>query len=140
MQALSLIVLFPLILVQRGIGMADMPSFISSGFSAFCGVGEEGMMKLLPAVGVVWNIAFNIVVLSAIRSVGIANVVVAMTAAVPLAVFAFTLPLPVIGSAPLPGKFFIPGTILLMTGQLAYNWISIKTVLFGSPSDSPKGA
>eukprot|EP00892_Ulva_mutabilis_P006980 jgi/Ulvmu1/4654/UM002_0385.1 len=137
-QALILLFLLPVILAQRGIAIADMPSYVNSGLSAFCGVGEDGFVRFLPSIGAFWNIAFNIVVLSALQRVGVANVVVAMTAAVPVAVYMFTLPLPVIGSTPLPGRLFIPGTLLLMMGQLAYNWKSIKIALFGPTHGSPR--
>lgn len=90
----------------------------------------------MPRIAVLWNVAFNIAILSAVRSVGIANVVVALTAAVPVTVYIFTLPLPVIGPTPLPGDLFIPGTLLLMMGQVVYNWKPIRSALFKSPNES----
>lgn len=111
-----------------------MPEKVSSGLQAFRGDGMEGVVQFLPRIAVIWNVAFNIAVLSAVRSVGIANVVVALTVAVPVAVYMFTLPLPVIGPTPLPGDLFIPGTLLLMLGQVVYNWSSIRSALFASPN------
>lgn len=140
MQAASLALLFPLVLAQRGIALSDMPSSISSGLHAFTGAGKDGLVSLIPCLAVIWNVVFNIAVLSAVRSVGVANVVIALTAAVPVTVWVFTLPLPVIGSAPLPGDLFIPGTILLMAGQVMYNLKLIGSALLSSTSGSTKFA
>lgn len=107
--------------------MHDMPGYITSGFQAFFGASLEGLLIIVPSLAVIWNVAFNISIINAVRSVGIANVIVALTAAVPVTVYMFTLPLPLIGSSPLPGDLFIPGTVLLMLGQVTYNLKSVRS-------------
>jgi hypothetical protein len=122
-----IVLLFPVVLAQRNLSMADFPCYMASGWRVFTGAGADDLLlKFLPLLFICWNIAFNIAVLTAVRSVGAANIALVMTAAVPFTIWAFTFPLPLVGASPLPGKYFFPGTIILMIGMLLYHLKAIR--------------
>jgi CRT-like, chloroquine-resistance transporter-like len=67
------------------------------------------------------NLLFNVIAITALRSVGAATMAIVMTAAVPATVFAFTLDLPVLGPGQPLTSSQVPGLLVVLAGMLLYN-------------------
>ena len=114
----------PLMVMQRGLQFSQLPEHLAQGTSMLFGQGAaqaSAVEACVPALYLAWNVAFNIVGLMALRSVGAATMTLAMTAAVPLAIWAFTLTWPLLGPAPPLTPAFAIGASVLLTGMLLYN-------------------
>eukprot|EP00887_Chlorella_sp_A99_P005876 scaffold1.g5876.t1 len=73
------------------------------------------------ASDVAMNLLLNVFVLSLIRLAGNVTVSLCMSAVVPLTIYAFTLPLPLLGPPPPLGGTFVVGASLLVAGLALYN-------------------
>lgn len=119
-----MLALGPVLVMQRGIEFAHLPEYLAQGTSLLFGQGAapcSAIEACVPALYLFWNVAFNVVGIMALRSVGAATMTLAMTAAVPLAIWAFTFTWPLLGPpAPLTPTF-TAGAGLLLAGMLLYN-------------------
>lgn len=125
-QALFIAALLPLMAGLRGIAMGQLPAYLAQGWQCFrgltpaCGSDCSGA-PLLPLLYVAMNLLLNVFVLSLIRLAGNVTVSLCMSAVVPLTIYAFTLPLPLLGPPPPLGGTFVVGASLLVAGLALYN-------------------
>lgn len=84
-----------------------------------CG-GDCYGAPLLPLAYVLVNIAFNVLALTLVRTIGGVGTGLALMSIVPITLFVFTLPLPLLQPAAL-GPGFAAGAALLTAGLLVYN-------------------
>ncbi|KAL3680157.1 hypothetical protein R1sor_023113 [Riccia sorocarpa] len=124
-QALFVLLLLPFLAKSRGISMGQLVPFFKAGAACFVNAGSlvpgcEGA-PLIPILYVLVNMTFNIAALSLMKSSSAIVSSLAVTTSVPLAIYAFTLPLPYLGTPPPmpPGLFF--GSAVLVIGLAAYN-------------------
>eukprot|EP00898_Chlorokybus_atmophyticus_P004435 jgi/Chlat1/4993/Chrsp32S04933 len=126
-QALCVLALLPLLASLRGVKPADLPSYLVRGGKCFVGMnpGTPGAdcrgAPLLPLLYVAVNMAFNVASLSLLRASSAVVASITGAATVPLAVLAFTLPLPYLGAPAALGPDFLLGLVLLLAGMLLYN-------------------
>lgn len=124
-QAVCTLLLLPVIAAQRGLQLEQLPEYLAQGARAFVGASNDVAMgsgyAWLPCAYVLCNLIFNVCVLASLRAAGAATLSVSMTAVVPLSIWAFTLPLPLLGAAPQLGSNFLVGAVLLMAGLAAYH-------------------
>ncbi|THU63509.1 hypothetical protein C4D60_Mb01t16550 [Musa balbisiana] len=131
-QALFICILMPFLSKLWGIHFSQLPSYIRDGTACFLNIGSlskgcEGA-PILPVLFVIVNMAFNISLLHLLKISSAVVSCLASTFAVPLAIYAFTLPLPYIGAASSLPTGFISGAAVLVSGLLLYCW---------APSRSP---
>ncbi|XP_064992895.1 protein CLT1, chloroplastic-like [Musa acuminata AAA Group] len=131
-QALFICILMPFLSKLWGIHFSQLPSYIRDGTACFLNIGSlskgcEGA-PILPVLFVIVNMAFNISLLHLLKISSAVVSCLASTFAVPLAIYAFTLPLPYIGAASSLPTGFIAGAAVLVSGLLLYCW---------APSRSP---
>ncbi|KAL6853909.1 hypothetical protein ACP4OV_019938 [Aristida adscensionis] len=124
-QALFMCLLLPFLSKLWGVPFHHLPTYIKDGTACFLNMGSlssgcEGA-PLLPLLFVLVNIGYNISLLHLIKISSAVVSCLASTFSVPLAIYAFTLPLPYIGvpSSLPPG--FVAGAAVLTAGLLLYS-------------------
>lgn len=98
-----------------------------AGAKAFLGQmpGTKGA-PLLPLAYIAINLAMNVAVLNLLRTSGALVTTLSLSALIPLTIVAFTFQWPLIGAAASLSWNFVIGTLLLMSGLVAYNWESLR--------------
>ncbi|GFR39864.1 hypothetical protein Agub_g364, partial [Astrephomene gubernaculifera] len=115
-------------------GGSGAATAVAAGGAAAAGGGGVWLphmpytVPLLALSYVVMNLAFNISMLTLLRSVGSVTTTLVGSSLVPLTIAAFTLPLPYLEPAVL-GPNFLVGVALLMSGLVAYNWASWRAIM-----------
>ncbi|KXZ44069.1 hypothetical protein GPECTOR_74g683 [Gonium pectorale] len=148
-QAVFVLLLLPATTAIKGLALSDLPSHMAASLRAFLGEAGAtagvagGWMQystpLLALSYVVTNLAFNISILSLLRSVGSVTTTLVGSSLVPLTIAAFTLPLPYLEPAML-GPNFLLGAALLMAGLATYNWESWRWLLRGLRNPQPRNS
>ncbi|CAM6106144.1 unnamed protein product [Calypogeia fissa] len=128
-QALFVLLLLPFLSNLRGIPFHQLGSYFRDGsacfFNAGSSVGCEGS-PYLPLLYLVANMGFNV---SSLYLMKISSAILASlcsTASVPLAIYAFTLPLPLLGVPPPLSPTLFSGSTILCTGLALYNFCTPK--------------
>ncbi len=123
---MGVLLLLPLSAPLRGVPLSEVPAILADGLRCLaggltaCGAACTGA-PLLPLCYVCVNIAFNILALLLVRSVGTVAAGLVLATMVPLSLAAFALlPLPLLPPAVL-GPGFGAGATLLVVGLLGYN-------------------
>lgn len=121
-QAFFVFLLLPVLSKVRGIPLHELPAYLKAGTACFLGApGCEGA-PLVPLLYVAGNLAFNISMLTLLKASSAVVASFTATLSVPLTIWAFTFPLPLLGHpAPLPPGFW-SGGLLLVVGLGLYNW------------------
>lgn len=133
-QAVCVFLLLPVLTALRNVPLKQLPDYLYQGCQCFVGISPSPGSNctgapLLPALYIFVNIAFNISALNLIRTAGSVAATLALSLVVPLAVLAFTLPLPYLGSQPQLSLTFWAGVLLVCGGISAYNQKEIATAL-----------
>ncbi|BBN04192.1 hypothetical protein MPTK1_3g02530 [Marchantia polymorpha subsp. ruderalis] len=138
-QTLFLLIMLPL-LSQPSRGMISFPTYVRAGATCFFNAGASGRAfspcvgaPMVPLVYVLGNMGFNIAALSLLKASSAVVASLTTTLAVPLAIFAFTMPLPLLGSPPplSPGLLSL-GSSILVLGLATYN---LSTIVTPAPID-----
>lgn len=132
-QAAFVLALLPLIAPLKGLPLEALPQTLMEGARVLAGLpattggGAPAApgAPLFPLAYVAANVAFNVSALSLVRSAGAVAASLSMACLVPLAVLAFTLPLPLLEPARLSGGFWF-GCCVLMAGLACYNWKGVS--------------
>jgi drug/metabolite transporter (DMT)-like permease len=129
-QALFVLLLLPLLSSLKGIPFQQLPTYFSEGAACFVNSGAlEGACEgapLVPAIYVAMNLAFNISSLSLLKQSSAVVASLTTTLAVPLSIWAFTFPLPLVGApSTLPSGLFL-GAAILVAGLAFYNFSGEK--------------
>jgi hypothetical protein len=114
----------PIMAAQQGLAISQLPTYLCDGAKLLFGQAcahASAFEAWVPAAYLLWNVAFNIVAILGIRSVGAASMTLAMTAAVPIAIWLFTLTWPLLGAPPHLGSRFAAGATTLLAGLTLYN-------------------
>lgn len=140
-QAMFVFLLLPLVTQSRGIPLNGLGTHLAMGWDCFrgltpaCGSDCTGA-PLLPVLYVMVNLLFNISALNLISQAGNMVFSLVMSGIVPLTMWAFTLPIPVVvgvlGTPPMLGMNFPAGTLLLTAGLLIYNSKLIMPLFSGA--------
>ncbi|CAM6037763.1 unnamed protein product [Sphagnum compactum] len=125
-QALFVLLLLPLLSNLKGIPFQQLPTYLWEG--AACFLNKEGVVgnecegaPLVPLLYILTNLAFNICNLSLLKQSSAVVSSLCGTMAVPLTIWSFTLPLPLLGTpASLPPRLFV-GAAILIAGLASYN-------------------
>ncbi|KAI5075696.1 hypothetical protein GOP47_0009772 [Adiantum capillus-veneris] len=125
-QSLFVFLLLPLLSQVRGIPFSQLPGYIKSGAGCLFNIGthstECANAPLITSCYILMNLAFNISLLSLLKSSSAVVASLCTTLAVPLSIYMFTLPLPFVGApASLPPQFLL-GTAVLISGLALYNF------------------
>jgi drug/metabolite transporter (DMT)-like permease len=129
-QALFVLLLLPVLSSLKGIPFQQLPTYFREGAACFVNMGPlksgcEGA-PLVPAIYVAMNLAFNICSLSLLKQSSAVVSSLCTTLAVPLSIWAFTFPLPLVGTpADLPPGLFV-GAAILVAGLACYNFSGQK--------------
>ncbi|CAM6101261.1 unnamed protein product [Calypogeia fissa] len=129
-QALFVLLLLPFLSTLKGIPFQQLPTYFRDGAACFVNAGAldsgcEGA-PLVPAIYVAMNLAFNICSLSLLKQSSAVVSSLCTTLAVPLSIWAFTFPLPLVGQpANLPPGMFL-GAAILVAGLAFYNFSGEK--------------
>lgn len=144
-QAIFVLALLPALTAARGMSLADLPQYLGAGWTCFmggspaCG-GDCSGSPFLPLLYVAFNLAFNIAALRLLRQAGNVVLSLVMSSIVPMTLFAFTLPLPYLGSPPTLGPMFFWGSLTLLMGLGVYNaglWMpAVKRQLYSMAASS----
>ncbi|OVA05652.1 hypothetical protein BVC80_8999g4 [Macleaya cordata] len=125
-QALFICLLLPFLSKLWGVPFSQLASYLKDGAACFLNIGtlSKGCdgAPLLPLLFVMVNMAFNISLLHLLKISSAVVSCLASTFSVPLAVYAFTLPLPYIGVASSLPAGFVTGAAVLVVGLLVYAW------------------
>lgn len=129
-QAFFVLLLLPILSNLKGIKFQELPSYFGEGAACFVNMGapEQGCVgaPLVPLVYVAMNLAFNIANLSLLKQSSAVVSSLSVTLAVPLSIWAFTFPLPLLGTpSTLPSGLFLGATVLV-TGLGFYNFSGKK--------------
>ncbi len=129
-QAVFVFLLLPLVTQSRGIPLSGLGTHLAMGWDCFrgltpaCGSDCAGA-PLLPVLYVAVNLLFNISALNLISKAGNMVFSLVMSGIVPVTMWAFTLPIPVVmaylGAPPVLGINFPAGSLLLTLGLIVYN-------------------
>ncbi len=125
-QAFFVLLLSPLLLNLQGISFKEQPKYLSS--AAACLANSAGSSQngcdgapLVPLLYILVNMAFNISNLSLLKQSSAVVSSLCVTLAVPLSIWAFTLPLPLFAtSATLPPGVY-EGASILIAGLAFFN-------------------
>jgi hypothetical protein len=118
--------LLPLITAARGLPLSALPGVLADGGRVLLGLplapgaAPAPGAPLFPLLYVACNIGFNITALSLVRATSAVAASLTLAAMTPLAVLAFTLPLPLLTPAAL-GPGFWAGLCVVMAGLWLYN-------------------
>lgn len=128
-QALFVLLLLPLLSSLKGIPFHELPTYFRDGAACFVNMGAVGDCQgapLVPAIYVAMNLAFNISSLSLLKQSSAVVSSLCTTLAVPLSIWAFTFPLPLVGApSTLPPGLFV-GAAILVAGLAFYNFSGEK--------------
>jgi CRT-like, chloroquine-resistance transporter-like len=128
-----MLLFFPMMMmIQRNFQFGDLPGYFCAGAQALSGVSASGWDAAAPLMFIAANLLFNMIAVTALRSVGAATMAIVMTAAVPATAFAFTMNLPVLGAGGPLSRSYLPGLGVVLLGMLLYN----AKVLFSGISSS----
>jgi hypothetical protein len=125
-KAVCVVALLPLLTAARGLPLEALPGVLAAGAAALVGAPTAPGAPpppgapLFPVAYVIANVAFNISALTLVRATSAVTAGVTLAAMTPLAVLAFTLPLPLLAPAAL-GPCFWAGLGVLMAGLWLYN-------------------
>ncbi|KAK3266340.1 hypothetical protein CYMTET_8963 [Cymbomonas tetramitiformis] len=114
-QGIFVLCFLPLLASLKGIGFLQLPTYLQQGWAALYSA------PTLPLLYVAANLSFNVTILNFLKATGSVAVTLTMSLAVPLTVFAFTLPLPFLGAPPTVNGPFIGGVFVLLAGLLLWN-------------------
>lgn len=124
-QMLCTLCTLPLLAHSRGI--TDLPKHIGDGLLCLrgvtpsCGADCSGA-PLLPVLYIASNVAFNVLALYLLRTLGSVSVSLTIAPVVPLTVAAFALlPLPLLPPVARPSGVFVAGVAVLLAGIALYN-------------------
>ncbi|XP_078437293.1 CRT (chloroquine-resistance transporter)-like transporter 2 [Wolffia australiana] len=123
-QALFVFLLLPFLSNLKGIPFAELPGYMSRGAGCFLNSGSEIGCEgapLLPLVYMLVNMSFNISLLSLVKISSAVVSSLSVTLSVPIAIYIFTLPLPLIPRGSSLDAFFLIGTGVLVLGLMIYN-------------------
>ncbi|KAF3786835.1 CLT1 protein [Nymphaea thermarum] len=125
-QALFICLLLPFLSKLWGVPFRELPSYLRDGAACFLNMGSlssgcEGA-PLLPLLFVSVNMAFNISLLHLIKISSALVSCLAATFSVPISVYVFTLPLPLLGVPSALPAGFITGAGILLIGLFMYTW------------------
>lgn len=125
-QALFICILLPLLSKLWGVPFSQLPTYIKDGTVCFLNLGSlssgcEGA-PVLPLLFVIVNMAFNISLLHLLKISSAVVSSLASTFTVPLAIYAFTFPLPYMGGPSSLPAGFLAGAAVLLSGLLLYCW------------------
>lgn len=129
-QAFFVLLLLPILSNLKGIKFQELPSYFGEGAACFVNMGapEKDCVgaPVVPLVYVAINLAFNIANLSLLKQSSAVVSSLSVTLAVPLSIWAFTFPLPLLGTpSTLPSGLFL-GAAVLVTGLAFYNFSGKK--------------
>lgn len=129
-QALFVLLLLPLLSSLKGIPLQQLPTYFRDGAACFVNTGalESGCegAPLVPLIYVAMNLAFNISSLSLLKQSSAVVSSLCTTLAVPLSIWAFTFPLPLVGTpSTLPPGLYV-GAGILVAGLACYNFFGEK--------------
>ena len=129
-QALFVLLLLPILSSLKGIPFQELPSYFRQGAACFVNMGalETGCegAPLVPLLYVAMNLGFNIASLSLLKQSSAVVSSLSVTLAVPLSIWAFTFPLPLLGApSTLPPGLFL-GAAILVAGLAFYNFSGEK--------------
>lgn len=126
-QALFVFLLLPVLSSLKGIQFQQLPAYFSDGAACFVNLGGECYgAPMVPAIYVAVNLAFNISSLSLLKQSSAVVSSLCTTLAVPLSIWAFTFPLPLVGTpSSLPPGLFV-GAAILVAGLAFYNFSGEK--------------
>ncbi|ERN18450.1 protein CLT1, chloroplastic isoform X1 [Amborella trichopoda] len=123
-QALFLCLSFPFLSNLWGVPFHQLMSYLRDGAACFINIGSSATgcegAPLLPVLFVITNMGFNISMLHLLKLSSAVVSCLAATFAVPLSIYAFTLPLPYIGAPSTLPPGFILGATVLVAGLLVY--------------------
>lgn len=126
-QAFFVFLLLPIVTMSRGIPLNGVGDHLSMGWQCFQGItpacgSDCSAAPLVPALYVLVNLIFNVSALNLIRKAGNIALSLVMSGIVPLTMWAFTFPLPLLGAPPTLGMAqFVGGSILVSCGLFIYN-------------------
>lgn len=125
-QSIFVFLLLPFLSQVKGIPFSQLPGYVKDGAGCLFNIGSYSAdcNNALPVTFgyIAVNLAFNISLLSLLKSSSAVVASLCTTLAVPLSIFAFTLPLPYVGApASLPPQFLL-GTVVLILGLAVYNF------------------
>lgn len=151
-QTFFVLLLLPATTALNGVALHRLPELLAASMRVFMGLdtaaagaGAGALGAAAPALGpwgvplntpllalsyVAMNLAFNVSMLTLLRSVGSVTTTIVGSSLVPLTIAAFTLPLPYLEPAVLSYNFVV-GVVLLMAGLLTYNWHNLRDALRG---------
>lgn len=71
-QALWTLCFLPITTAQRGIELGQLPAYMAQGLGVLFGAdsGNSALVAALPCAYILWNVVFNITIVSALRVVG----------------------------------------------------------------------
>lgn len=125
MQLICAGVAVPVLVATGGLALNDWPGYLARGAALMfgqSGTAASFFEAWVPLIYLVINVTLNITVTYSLRVAGSVTTSLFMTAAVPLAVAAFTcIPWPLLGPAPQLGLPFYAGASILMAGVILYN-------------------
>lgn len=122
-QAMFVALLLPLLMVQQGLTMSQLPGYLVTGTRCLLGLDPAVTgpgAPLLPLAYVAVNLLFNVVALWLVRGRGSITVVLSSAVLLPLTVAVFSRPLPLMEPSILGFNFYL-GVALIMAGLLLYN-------------------
>lgn len=125
LQAAFVLLLLPITTALRGMSLSTLPQYLRDGAMCLtgrtpaCGADCTGA-PVLPLAYVAVNIAFNVLALYLVRSLGAVPTGLVMSAMVPISIWSFTLSWPLLPRAEV-GVTFAAGAVILVLGLLLYN-------------------
>ncbi|KAK9915593.1 hypothetical protein WJX75_001294 [Coccomyxa subellipsoidea] len=132
-QAAFVFLLLPGLAALRGINPSELPQYLTEGFQCLRGItpdcaGDCSKAPLIATAYVACNLGLNISLLALLRQAG--NVVqsLSMQTVIPLTIWAFTFPWPLLDPSPPLGSKFVLGTGIMLSGLLTYNsaqWLPV---------------
>lgn len=125
-QSLFVFLLLPFLSQVRGIPFSQLPGYIRDGVGCLFNIGSNNTdcsnATVLTFGYIAVNLAFNISLLALLKNSSAVVTSLCTTLAVPLSIYVFTLPLPIVGApASLPPQFLL-GTAVLICGLAFYNF------------------
>lgn len=133
-QSLFVLLLLPITTSFKGLTLSGLPRYLGEGALCVCGRTPAASAAsclgapLLPLAYVLANLAFNIAILALLRRVGTVTSTIVTTCLLPLTIFTFTMPLPLLPPSVM-GPGFFAGALLLISGLAVYNHKLMKPLL-----------
>lgn len=124
-QVLFMLLFLPILSNLEGLTLSSLPSYFRSGAACFLNIGGNTTgcngAPLLPILYIASNILFNISILNLLRVSDAIIASLAARAAVPIAMYVLTLPLPFLPRGVTLSPFFHLGSMILVLGLILYN-------------------